>query len=174
MSVSWHVAHTQARAEGLAVTSLQQRGYEVLFLRYRAKIRHARRETTELRPYFPRYLFFAASGGLWSAAKAPGVGEVLAQAGQVLTVPEPVIDELRARGDNHGIVTAPARDGHERRRFVAGDVVRIHGGPFQGFLAQVELDTGKQIRLWLEQLGRRTVRLTVPPEAVSPVRRRFA
>lgn len=151
----WYVVHTLSRAEAIAEHHLRQAGYGVLYLHYAATIRHARRSFNVLRPYFPRYVFFEANGqGLYGAANAVGVLEIVGCAGEPLEVPERVMDELRRRGDAKGLVDAQVVE-NGRRRFSIGSRVRVAGGPLEGFFAEVALDDGEHVRVWLQMFGGR-------------------
>jgi len=82
-----------------------------------------------------------------------------------------VVDELRTRGDEDGMVKDWTKVPDKRRpRFKEGDIVRIGGGPLEGFFAQVALDTGKALKVWLESFGGQVEAVLDPEgcEAVSP------
>lgn len=168
--MAWFVAMTHARAEAIADHYLRQAGYGTLYLHYAATVKHARREHVALRPYFPRYVFVetGVGQGLYAAAKAQGVSEIVGFAGQVVEVPERVMAELQRRADRTGRL--PDDDPVVAHLHRHGSTVRILGGPFEGFLAVVEVDTGRKIRLWLDIFGR-TTEARIPSkdvEAASP------
>lgn len=171
--MTWHVAFTLARAEAIAEHYLRRVGYGTMYLHEAVTVRHARQVTNVLRPYFPRYVFFETAlrgpaEGLYSAAKAQGVSQVVGRAGEPLEVPQKVMDELRRRAGPTGLIHAKrAEEAHFHQ---PGGEVRIVRGSLEGFIAQVALDNGHEIRLWLEIFGRPT-EARIPSkdvEAVSP------
>lgn len=165
----WYVAMTLARAEAMAEHHLRQAGYQTLYLHYAATVRHARREKRVLRPYLPRYVLFGTDGeqGLYAAARAVGVSSIVGTGAGPLEVPDRVVVELRSRGDESGLVDAQVID-DGRRRFAVGSQVRIAGGPLQGFLAEVAIDGGKEVRVWIQMFGGR-VEAEFGPTALEPV-----
>lgn len=168
----WNVVYTNARQEATAAHWLKRSGYEVLFLKYKTRVRHARRVEDAIRPYFPRYVFMAAqaSQGLASAFSAPGVSTVLYCGDKPLAVPQPVIDELSGRADSDGLIReATGIQRNQRVRLRQGQEVRVDHGPFEGFIGMVELDRGVEVRVWLRDLFR-GLTVHLPPEALSPYR----
>lgn len=152
--MTWYVAHTLARAEAMAEHYLREAGYGTLYLHRLVTVTHARRSLKVLRPYFARYVFFEAGErqGLYAAAKATGVSVIVGNAMGPLEIPSAVMRELRSRGDGHGLVDEQVvEDG--RRRFTVGSRVRVAGGPLEGFFAEVALDDGEQVRVWLQMFG---------------------
>ena len=55
--IRWYAVYTQPHGETKALEHLLRQGYSAYLPRYRARISHARRHQTVLRPLFPRYLF---------------------------------------------------------------------------------------------------------------------
>lgn len=167
----WFVCMTLARAEAIADHYLRQAGYGTLYLHWVHKgLRSGRQTYDAIKPYFPRYVFLevAPHQGLYAAAKAQGVHSIVGFAGEAVEVPERVMDELRRRCDRTGRL--PDDDPAVAHLHHVGSTVRITGGPLEGFLAEVRLDNGREIRLWIEVFGRKT-EAKIPSshvEAASP------
>lgn len=169
--MTWFVAMTLARAEAIAEHYLREAGYGVLYLHWVHKgLRSGRQTYDAIKPYFPRYVFVEVGPrqGLYAAAKAQGVHSIVGFAGEAVEVPERVMAELQRRCDRTGRL--PDDDPVVAHLHRKGSTVRITGGAFEGFLAQVRLDNGREIRLWIELFGRKT-EAKIPSkdvDAVSP------
>lgn len=173
--MKYYVVHTKTKAEQMVADSLRRAGFEALNLRYKATVSHARYKREIYRAYFPRYVFAGCDNGMIVAVnRFPGVSSLVHACGEPLEVPGPVIAELRARGDDRGLVRhLPVKQQRQRERLENGQYVKVEGGPFQGFWGQVEVDNGDQVKVWVEELNRR-MRVTLLPEALSPVVRSYA
>lgn len=172
MTATWHVVHTKPRVEWLANDLLLHQGYETLFLHYMDTVKHARSAIEVNRAYFPRYLFVgvAPDMSLYDVNHTIGVSTAVYAGQEPLEVPPEVIGELRARGDEMGLVEMTPEEKQGRKRFCSGQAVRINDGPFMGFVAAVSLDTGKEVQVWLD-LFKGRVNVGFAPEQLSPCRR---
>lgn len=122
---SWHVVHTQAGAEEKAARHLANQSFEVYFPRIRKRWRHARRTQTVARALFPRYIFVSIDleKEAWRSVKSTiGVQQIVCQGDRPLPVPQNVIDEIRAREDEEGLVTL------QSARLKKGDPIRFLEG----------------------------------------------
>lgn len=164
----WYAVYTKARAEWLVHKGLREQGYETLYLHRRATVSHARRKIGVLRPYFPRYVFVAVGPrqSVYAVNTTIGVSTVVYAGLDPLEIPAEVIAELRARGDENGLVEE--RGPEARKRLKRGQQVRIAGGPFEGLLALVALDSGNAIRVWLDGFGGK-VEAILDPSGLEPV-----
>ena len=154
----WYAVHTLAKKEALAAWTLQRLGYEVVFLHYFARLKHARRTWRVLRPLFPRYIFAGVPNAhtVSGINRSFGVATVVHLGDEPVPIPLDVIDELRSRGNASGLVLHEAETGTERRlRYRRGQQVRITVGTLEGLMAIVALDAGHQVRVWLDFLGGR-------------------
>ena len=172
----WYAVHTLARKEALAAWSLKRLGYEVVFLHYFGRTKHARKTQRVLRPLFPRYIFCGVPNAhtVNEINRSHGVAAVVHLGEEPLPIPPDVIDELRSRGNASGLVPHEAETGTERRlRYRRGQQVRITTGPLEGLMAVVALDAGHQVRVWLDFIGGRVAAHLVPEdlESTSPERR---
>ena len=156
---------TKPRVEIATDDRLRALGCDTVCLRYWTTVRHARREKRVLRPYFPRYIMVA--GNMGEIRQTPGVSDLARNSDGLLSVPDTVVDELRARGDEAQIVGITEE--RARERFREGQKVRVRDGPFVGFLAIVAIDSGPAVRAWLEGFRGGRVLTTFGAEALEPV-----
>jgi transcriptional antiterminator RfaH len=160
----WYVVHTQPHHEIRADINLRQQGFSTYLPRYLRRRRHARRTEEVVRPLFPRYLFVAldTARDRWRAIHSTfGVSHLVVAGEEPLSVPDGVIDQIRAREGGNGLVTLglPAGLG-------PGSRVRLIDGIFadaKGVLERVADD--RRVAILLELLGRE-VRVFVPAASV--------
>ncbi len=154
--LTWYAVHTNSRKEGLVDDLLMQQGFETLYLHFLDTIKHARRTRMVKRSLFSRYVFAGIMDGLtiFDINCTIGVSTVVCRGDKPLDIPVPVIEELRQRGDEVGMVAmSPEAVEEHRRRFRKGEQVRIMDGPMAGLFAIVALDSGPMVRVWLEMFG---------------------
>ncbi len=160
---------------------LAHKGYDVLFLHYFGLVRHARRVRRKVMPYFARYVFAGVDDALTihGINRVMGVSSVVCLGDDPLEIPLPVIEELRARGDEKGKVHFLPKDrpGQRAERWRAGQTVCVIDGPLAGLLAVVALDIrtpsqGNEVRVWLDGFGGKVDALLDPVglKIVSPER----
>ena len=171
----WFAVYTNARQEWLASRLLQHEGYETLYLHYRDTVNHARATVEVRKPYFPRYLFVGVEGGqsIGDVNRTMGVSEVVRFGEGPLEIPSAVIEELRSRGDEDGMVNLPTVEKRRRKLLESGEVVRVHYGSFAGLMGVVALDMGREVRIWLEMFKGR-VSVDFLPDHISPALRSSA
>jgi transcriptional antiterminator RfaH len=151
----WFAVHTNARQEALAAGRLWQ--YCPVFLpRRRITIRHARRETIEIRPALPRYLFVRARQAEFGIVnRTPGVSTMLTIAGTPPAIPDQVFDAFRSNFDRDGVAVDDEAFEGFRSPFAPGDEVRLTCGPLEGLMGRVErIDTTGSLRLLIAMFGR--------------------
>jgi transcription termination factor NusG len=95
---SWLLLYTKARAESWAEINLRRQGFSTLLPRVRQR--------SGFGPLFPRYLFVGAPMGtdLRPARSTRGVLYVVHCGDKPARVPVEVVQEIRARMDEHGVV----------------------------------------------------------------------
>jgi len=160
----WYVAHTHPRAEQQAMSHLIRQGFAVYLPRFIKRRRHARRVEQVAAPLFPRYLFvrFDPAKARWRAIRSTvGVQDLVCHGESPATVPDGVIDEIRAREDESGLVhlgrLMPLKPG-QKVRIVAGALCE-QIGLFE------RMDERERVFVLLDLLGRR-VRVRVPLDSV--------
>jgi transcriptional antiterminator RfaH len=161
----WYVVQTRPRAEGKAVAHLARQGFETYLPRYLKKRRHARRVDTVLAPLFPRYLFVAVDMATqrWrSIGSTFGVMRLVCNGDGPAPIADDVIETLRSRGDEHGLVRLPTRP-----RFATGDKVRLVGGAFADCIGLFEgMKEIERVSVLLDLLGRK-VRVLLDVDSVA-------
>lgn len=164
MPASWFVVRTQSRAEQKAEQHLTNQGFAAYLPRYRRRVRHARRNEIVLRPLFPGYLFVHLDPVhcRWRSINGTvGVREILTNGDAPLAVCDRIIDEIRAREDDSGVVKLVAPS------FARGQVVRMLEGPLVDVSGLFEeMRDENRVVLLVSLLGRK-VRMQVPVAAVA-------
>lgn len=146
----WYTLHTKPQAEYMVAVTMQQRHIET----YLPEIKTLTRQKKWVaKPFFPGYLFARVDlkiTGLAVVQWTPGLYRILAFDNQPVSVPETVIELIRAK---------LAEDGRRRDRFgcpfATGDTVRITEGPFKEMLAIFDRPTTglERVQVLLNILG---------------------
>jgi transcription antitermination factor NusG len=173
--MKWYAVMTAPRGEELANRNLKRAGYFTFYPFYRVRRRRKRANVDQYlvewidMPYYSRYIFVGLRDGegLYGVNEADGVATVVHNKAGPLEIPHSVMDELMSLGDSRGQVGT--RDDAGRRRFMPGQHVRISGkSPLDGLVAQIALDNGREIRVWLSMLGAKR-QVIVDPQAVVEI-----
>ena len=167
MAQHWYVVHTQPNKEVHADLHLRRQGFTTYLPRHLRSRRHARKTETVVRPLFPRYLFVAldVARDRWrSIHSTVGVSHLVVAGEAPLSVPDGVLDEIRARETTDGYVTLglPAGIG-------PGSRVRLIDGIFadaKGVLERIADD--RRVAVLLELLGREA-RVFVPAASIGTI-----
>lgn len=172
----WYVVHTGPGQEGIAERDLWRQRFVTFYPQIRVRTtrklpnRDLRRIEWVKRPLFSRYIFVGLEEGqgLYLVNEAAGVSTVVYFDGVPLVVPPPVMAELLTRADEAGL--AGTEDRVSRRpQFAAGQMARMADcSPLAGLIAEISLDNGNEVMLWVELLGGRR-QITVAPEAVGEI-----
>lgn len=160
----WHVAHTHPRAERVALSHLRRQGFTTYLPQYRKLRRHARRVDWVPAPLFPRYLFIGIDIETmrWRAIRSTiGIAGLICDGDTPAPVPDGVIDEIRRREDEEGMVALGASP------FQPGDRITVVSGPLAGQAGLFDcMDDDRRVIILLDLLGRR-VQVRVGLHAVS-------
>jgi transcriptional antiterminator RfaH len=162
----WYLIHTKLGAEREAQLHLQRQQFRTYLPRLLQRVRRRGQLRMHVAPLFPRYLFLQLDEGrqcLAPVRSTSGVANVVRFGGCFATVPDGIIDELRAREDPEtGLhsLCVPAR-------LRPGTQVRIDRGAFAGLEGVFERADGTdRIVVLLTLLGQeREVHL--PADLVS-------
>jgi transcription elongation factor/antiterminator RfaH len=148
----WFVVHTLPHQERRAQVQLQNQDYRPFLPKREKTIRHARKLSTVVAPFFPRYLFvvLAPERQQWRAINSTlGVIGLVMRGERPCPVPPGIVETLVASAGPDGVL-------HWRPRFNVGDSVRLIAGPFAEQLGILDrLDDGGRVRVLLDMLGRR-------------------
>jgi len=150
----------------IARMHLQAQGYGVLWLHYLAA---GLRGLRVLRSYYPALMYVCHEAGVSDApiAWAPGVRGIVHFGAEPAIVPEAVIEAERERCLHaDGLIEPPWPPWESDPRFKAGQLVRSYDA-WAAYVACVEADDGRVVRVWREVWGRR-VPFAYPHDALSP------
>jgi len=163
----WYVVSTQSRGEEKAVCHLQNQGYEVYLPRYLKRRSHARKIDWVPAPMFPRYLFVAIDlkHEQWLSVRSTvGVSQIICHGDTPTPIPEGIIDEIRAREDENGLVRFSSEG-----KFKKGDRVQVIGGAFGDQVGIFDCsDDSRRVFILLDLLGRE-VKVRLSAETISAV-----
>jgi transcription elongation factor/antiterminator RfaH len=161
----WYVAYTRPHSETRAQVQLENQGFRTFLPRRQQTIRHARKLTSVLAPFFPRYLFVVLdlTRHRWrSIGGTFGVSNLVMQGDLPHPVPRGVVEALLASSDALGLLQL-------RQQLRIGGAVRLAAGPFAERLAILDsLDDSGRIRVLLDILGRQVV-VSTGCDSVLPV-----
>ena len=162
MTPKWYLVKTKPRNETKVFTRLVEAGYESLYPRVRKKSR--RKESPDIRPLFPSYLFVRfVLEQLRTVRYTRGVARVVSFGPEPQEVGDDIISAVRERMDEEGIVALVQRPANWKR----GDRIRIGEGPFAGLEAIFleELPDRDRVVLLLEAVS--SFRITIDKEQIE-------
>ena len=152
--IRWYAVHTQAMAETKARLNLERQGFSVYLPQFLKKRRHARKTDWVKAPLFPRYLFVAmdVAQTRWRAINSTfGVSHLVANGSDPLAVPEAVIDAIREREGEDGLIAL----GTSTMSFKKGEAVQITDGSFKDLVGLFDgADDKNRVFVLLDLLGR--------------------
>lgn len=174
---TWWVVNTKNGADSYARDYLSSVHFRCLVYMPLVLLTRVVRGTVrnEVKSFLPRYLFVLNDGrGASAIRNAPGVANIAKRGGELITVRQGVIDEIREREDERGFV----KEFDERpsqaavKTFKKGDLVEIRNergeSIFDGLF--VKMAGEKRSVLFAEVLVKtmgRSVKMTVPIEQVE-------
>jgi transcriptional antiterminator RfaH len=161
----WYVVQTQVNGEAKAAQNLLRQGYEVYLPRYLKRRRHARKVDFTAKPLFPRYMFVAIDMATqrWRSIQSTfGVSRLVTNGDDPATVPEGVVQALRAREDDKGFIRLDSKPA-----FTPGDKVRVLAGAFMDSAGLFSgLADHDRVSILLDMLGRK-VRVLLDADMVA-------
>jgi len=150
----WYVVYARPHCETRAQGQLENQGFRTFLPKRQQTIRHARKLTSVLAPFFPRYLFVVLdlTRHRWrSIGGTIGVTGLVMQGELPHPVPRGVVEALLASSNALGLLQL-------RQQLRIGSAVRLAAGPFAERLAILDsLDDSGRIRVLLDILGRQVV-----------------
>ena len=174
--IRWYAVMCQPRMEFGADEKLRRQGYMTWLPHERVRKRRKIPGTDRFRiewvnePHFPRYLFAAVrkpTESVYQINETDGVATVIYFSGEPLPIPHRVMNELMTRANNDGLIGTVDRTA--RQRFEPQQEVKfIDESPFRDFVAVVDIDTGPNVRVWIEMLGKKRS-IPVPPNIIAAV-----
>lgn len=164
---AWYLVHSKPQREEVATTNLERQGFEVFVPRMRVQARRRGHFVERVEPMFPRYLFtrLDAEQQDWSPIRSTvGVSTLVRFGLKPAVVPEPLVDDLRSRADEDGIVTDLVPPDLE-----PGRPVRIIEGLLEGYRGIVQAKSGNErVHLLLDMVGKRAS-ATLNAHQIAPV-----
>ncbi|NNE04391.1 MAG: transcription/translation regulatory transformer protein RfaH [Xanthomonadales bacterium] len=151
----WFAVYARPRQERIARDHLERQGFKCFLPEaLNPYQRRSRANKPLVQPLFPRYLFLKAvpeTQNLATVRSTRGVVGLVRSGFELVRVPEAVINMIRARLDESGLVRLDPAPVEE------GDRVRVFDGPFCGAEGILEAKTGEQrAMLLMDLLGRQT------------------
>jgi len=154
-SPAWYCLRTQPKHEHIAANHLRQRVENMDVFNPQLRIRRQTRRGAVwfVEALFPGYLLarFDTSHSMQAVRRTPGVTAVVSFGAITPSIPDKVIEELRAQFDENN----PREIGDDIR---VGDDITIAAGPFHGLNANVlrVMSATGRVQVLLEILGRTT------------------
>jgi len=139
--MNWYAVHTKPRQESLADLNLRRLSIETFCpLLKRDKVIRQRRQVA-IEPLFPGYLFarFDLDSQYRAVNYSMGVRSLVSFGSNPVVVEDAVVESIQTKLQDGCILVRPVS-------FMPGDIVRIEGGPFQGFEAVFEREMNGQQR----------------------------
>ena len=147
----WYAVHTQPFAEKRAEAQLKNQQFPAFLPKRHKTIRHARKLSTVIAPFFPRYLFVALDidRQQWRSVNGTfGVSRLVMQGDVPCPAPQGVVESMIAVADADGLLQFQSH-------LKIGATVRVNAGPFAEQLGILDrLDDSGRIRVLLNILGR--------------------
>lgn len=164
---NWLVVHSKPLSEWQAHVNLLNQGF-TSFLPYKIHTRPSgRRMEGIVSGYFPRYLFVGVEPkrSIRPINSTYGVSSLVYLGDSPLTVPERVMEQLKARCSMDGLVL------DDRRKPAAawhvGQSAKITEGPFAGFIGEIaRIDGSATVDVWVDLFGRK-VKAMVPTLGIA-------
>jgi transcriptional antiterminator RfaH len=157
--VSWLVVRTQPNREGWAGENIKRQGYSYYLPRFKeiVFVKQMRRHVSRVRALFPSYLFVNTDGPWRWLTGTFGVSTLIFNGECPAEVSARIIDDLRSREDEEGLVVLPGDPRLKRRsRFTPGEIVKATEGPFIGFTGIHQgTEAHERERILLDLLGRK-------------------
>ena len=149
-SLRWYAVNTLPRREFRAKQQLENQGFRVFLPQALKTVRHARKLTTVLAPFFPRYIFVELDLTIhrWRSVNGTfGVRRLVMLGERPNPVPCGIVETMLASvGDNDVL--------RFERNLKTGSEVRLVAGPFAEQLGILDrLDDSGRIRVLLQIMG---------------------
>ena len=163
----WFAVHTQPNAEEKAKFNLVRQGFEVYLPRYLKRRSHARKVDWVPAPLFPRYLFtaFDPDAVRWRSIMSTfGVSHLICNGNRPVAVPDRVVEQIREREDEEGLVTLALQAPFEK-----GEQVQVTAGTLVDQVGLFDhMTDDDRVVVLLKMLGRE-VSASLPLNAVRAV-----
>ena len=146
----WYVIQTKPKKEGEAKSYLSTKGVEVFNPLIETFVPRSGQMNKELKTLFPNYIFakFELEKNYPLVRWARGVKKVLGFGGYPVSISEEVIELIKKRTDERGIV-------RKTHHFEPNDLVRIKSGPLRELLGIFDrwVSDSERVRILLNLIG---------------------
>jgi len=146
----WYAVHTLPFGERRAAGQLENQNFRTFLPKRQKTIRHARKLSTIIAPYFPRYLFVALDlhRHRWRSVNGTlGVSSLVMVGERPCPAPHGIVESLVAIADEDGVLQL-----HSDLKI--GAPVRLAAGPFADQLGILDrLDDAGRVRVLLSMFG---------------------
>jgi transcription antitermination factor NusG len=148
----WYAVHTLPFGERRAAGQLENQKFHTFLPKRQKTIRHARKLSTIIAPYFPRYLFVALDldRDRWRSVNGTlGVSSLVMGGERPCPAPHGIVETLLAVADAEGVLQL-------RSGLKIGAPVRVAAGPFADQVGILDrLDDAGRIRVLLSMFGQK-------------------
>ena len=168
MTVHWYVLRSKPNKEMSLWRELTARGYECFYPHLH--VRPANPRSRKVRAYFPGYLFVQTDMeqvGTSTFQWMPFSSGFIAFDSVPATIPDNLVEAIRRHVDEIN-----AAGGKELLGLKPGEVVKIQGGPFDGYEAifDVHLPGSERVRVLLNLLQARQLNVELPAAQIQRAR----
>ena len=147
----WYAVHTLPFAEKRAEAQLLNQNFYAFLPKRQKTVRHARKLSTIIAPFFPRYLFVALdlNRDRWRSVNGTfGVSGLIMAGDLPCPAPHGIVESMLGMTDEEGVLQLHAN-------LKVGSQVRLAAGPFAEQLGILDrLDDSGRIRVLLNIFGR--------------------
>lgn len=160
----WHAVFCKPRQDALAESQLLNQGFEIFRPKTRIACTRNGRRRVSVESMFPRYLFVRLSqaGEDWTPIRSTRGAVGLVRLGQEAPiVPDPIIDGLRQRCDEAGVISLAGAIDYQR-----DDLVDIIDGPFNGYRALFQARSSQERVVVLLKLLQHERRIELPEVSI--------
>ncbi len=153
--LDWFLVQLKPNARVRATRNLERQGFAVFCPMVQETHRSGDRFKSDLRALFPGYLFtaFSRANPQWRKVNSSyGVARLVQfDSTGPRPVPKGLIEELRRRCDDSGLMQPP------RDELSPGDKVRARSGPFSDFVAEVtSIAPDRRVWVLFDMMGQKT------------------
>ena len=169
MATLWYALRSKPRKEETLWRQLRARDVEVFYPQI--KVQPVNPRARKVRPYFPGYMFVHTDldeVGLSTFQWMPHAIGLVTFGGEPAHVPDALIHAIRRRVEEIAAAGGELFDGLRK-----GDLVKIKGGPFEGYEAifDTRLDGQERVRVLLRLLSDRSIPLELDAGQVERKRK---
>ncbi len=166
MTSHWYALKSHPHKEELLFHQVGARGFESYYPRIRVQPVNPR--SRKIRPYFPGYMFVRVdldAVGVSVFQWMPYASGLVSFGGEPAVVPDILITTLEEK-----MRSIAAAGGELFDALKPGTLVRIQGGPFEGYegIFDSRLPGSERVRVLLKMLNNQSVKVELPAGQITP------